>query len=265
MRAAVHSAVTDLLREHDPRDIGVAAVAERSGVHQATIYRRWGSVPALVEEVVTEQLSRTSPLPDTGSLRGDLERYAANVADDLAHPLAAAYLRASLLGGEHADGPTPPPAYLRRLQQVQATLDRAAARGEPALSVQEVVEVILVPLYFHLLTRHAAPSRSYALTLADRLLTLAAARQMTDPAGLRPDHESSEGPGVVLGEGEDTVTPSTAAHSTASGPVQSQSWDGQDLNWFPGGSRDRPVSVDPRRLLPAERRPQPPTSAATGK
>jgi AcrR family transcriptional regulator len=78
----------------DPADgVTVAAVAERSGVHAATIYRRWGGVPGLLEDVVEAGPARTAPLPDTGSLRGDVEAYARGVAETLTGPLGVLTLR----------------------------------------------------------------------------------------------------------------------------------------------------------------------------
>ena len=184
VRADVHDAVSELLRERDARDVSVAAVAERAGVHQATIYRRWGSVPALVEEVVGERLSATSPMPDTGSLRGDLERYATKAADDLRDPMAAAYLKGALVGGERADGASPPLAFASRVRELQEMLDRAAARGEPAISAAELVEVVLVPMYFRVLAANEPPTRKYALELVERLLAIAgAAAEQTGRAG----------------------------------------------------------------------------------
>jgi AcrR family transcriptional regulator len=176
----VHEAVSELLRERDARDVTIAAVAERSGVHQATIYRRWGSVPALIEEVVTELLSVVSPVPDTGSLRGDLERYATKVADDLANPIAAAYLKA-FLGGETSAGASPP-AFEERTQQLQGMLDRASERGEAAPRVDELFDVLLVPMYFHLLARRKAPTHEYAVRLVERLLALPRAKSVVDHA-----------------------------------------------------------------------------------
>jgi hypothetical protein len=44
------------------------------------LYRRWGDVRVLLMEVAVEQLMRERPLPDTGSLRGDLRAWARTIA-----------------------------------------------------------------------------------------------------------------------------------------------------------------------------------------
>jgi AcrR family transcriptional regulator len=172
VRAAVHQAVLDLLGNHDWDQLSLPLVADRAGVHPATLYRRWGSVPALVDDVVTEQLSRASAVPDTGSLRGDLERYAVQAARDVAGPLGIVFLRAALLA-TRSDPQHSHHGYMtRRGTQLQAMLDRAAARGETPPTLVELLEVVLAPLYFHALFFNRPADADHARTLADRLLTL---------------------------------------------------------------------------------------------
>ncbi|WP_241562282.1 TetR/AcrR family transcriptional regulator [Streptomyces hoynatensis] len=175
VRRSVHQAVAELLAERPYEEVTIAAVAERSGVHQATVYRRWGTMTALVEDVVNEVLSRESPVPDTGSLRGDLTAYAVKAAADLASPMGAVYLRASALGAAApAEAPARGPRPLdERGRQLQAMLDRAAARGEPALDVLTLLDVVLAPMYLRLLMGGRPPDERLARTLVDRLLVLA--------------------------------------------------------------------------------------------
>ncbi|GAA3618809.1 hypothetical protein GCM10022419_125410 [Nonomuraea rosea] len=93
-------------------------------MHQATIYRRWGSLGALVDDIVTEQLTVGSPVPDTGTLRGDLEAYAARVAEDVASPMGMLYVRAAMVGSKGPEGE----AYLvQRAIQLETMLEHATA------------------------------------------------------------------------------------------------------------------------------------------
>src|SRR6516162_5631143 len=89
--AAVHDAVNDLVAQRNPREVTVAEIAERAGVNPTSIYRRWGSLEALVLDVET---ARLPPIPDTGTLRGDLLAFAANAATDIARPGGLAFLHA---------------------------------------------------------------------------------------------------------------------------------------------------------------------------
>ena len=102
VRSAVYDAVLTLLRQPDWSRVSLAMVARRAGVNTATLYRRWGSLPNLVGEVLSARLAVTSPLPDTGTLRGDVHAYAAKIAADLADPQGIVLLRAAVLIGTGA-------------------------------------------------------------------------------------------------------------------------------------------------------------------
>ncbi|WP_405147109.1 TetR/AcrR family transcriptional regulator [Sphaerisporangium sp. NBC_01403] len=179
VRTAVCEAVLDLLHEADWDDLSIAQVAERSGVHQATIYRRWGTLGALVDDVVTEQLTRSSPVPDTGTLRGDLEAYAVQVAEDVAGPLGPVFLRAALVGARPEGEPSKHVYLLERGTQLQTMLDRARDRGENPPTLLELLEVILAPLYFHAMFFERPTNAHHARTLVDRLLALSGSRADT--------------------------------------------------------------------------------------
>lgn len=178
VRDAVHRAVVDLLSEQRSGDLTVAAVAHLSGVHQATIYRRWGSAAALVEDVAAEALSQDSPVADTGSLRGDLNAFAVKAAADLSHGNAAAYVRAIAAAGPAEESDVSVQSgLLGRQQALQDMLDRAEARGESAPTVHELLDVILAPMYFRVLMRKILPDERQAHRLVDRLLVLTARKE----------------------------------------------------------------------------------------
>lgn len=64
-------ATQDLLAEVGYDRLSIDAVACRCGAGKATIYRRWAGKSELVADAVA-QLHGGYPVPDTGSLRGDL-------------------------------------------------------------------------------------------------------------------------------------------------------------------------------------------------
>ncbi|NUR83829.1 MAG: TetR/AcrR family transcriptional regulator [Nonomuraea sp.] len=169
VRAAVHEAVLDLLREEDWDDVSLPKVAERSGVHQATLYRRWGTLNDLIDDVVTEQLAQESPVPDTGTLRGDLEAYAVQVADSVAGPLGHLYVRAAMVGSKGPEGAT---YLIQRGVRVQGMLERAAVRGEHPPTLLELLEVVIAPLYYHAIFFSRPVGHDHARSLVDRLLSL---------------------------------------------------------------------------------------------
>ena len=171
VRQQVHQAVLELLKERPADELRIPLIAERSGVHQATLYRRWGTVPVVLQDLVESGPARTAPLPDTGSLRGDLDAYAVGVADSLSGPLGVLILRAAVSNITPDTDRGPTPILVERTAQLEQMLDRARARGEPAPTVADLLEVVVAPLYFHALFGPPA-SREDARRLVDRLLVL---------------------------------------------------------------------------------------------
>lgn len=69
----IHRAALELLGEVGFDRTSIEAVAARSGVAKASIYRRWDGKPALILDAVRAQEPVFDTLPeDTGTLRGDL-------------------------------------------------------------------------------------------------------------------------------------------------------------------------------------------------
>jgi AcrR family transcriptional regulator len=151
VRHQVHQAVIDLLEELTADDVTIPLIAERSGVHQATIYRRWGTVPVVLQDVVEPGPARTAPLPDTGSLRGDLEQYAVGVAASLSGPLGVLMLRAAVSDIQPGSERGPSVVLTERRAQLEQMLDRARERGESPPTVDELLELVVAPLYFRAL------------------------------------------------------------------------------------------------------------------
>ena len=91
---AIYEAVGQLVGEGAER-ITFPVVAERAGVNPTTLYRRWGNVSALLEDVAVAALTQDGEsLPDTGSLARDLTEWANVIARDITRPERVRYLRA---------------------------------------------------------------------------------------------------------------------------------------------------------------------------
>lgn len=178
VREAVHAATLTLLETHPWEDLNVPLVAERSGVHQATIYRRWGTMSALLNDVVNEWSATTASLPDTGDLREDLDIYAAAVATSLEEGNVPLLLRAVVMEIRPGEQRDVSPAFRERERQLQTMLDRAQARGERTPTLAELLELVVAPLYFYALFSEPLPA-SEATLLVDRLLDRVAHRATT--------------------------------------------------------------------------------------
>jgi AcrR family transcriptional regulator len=171
VRAAVHDAARQLIDAG--ADVTVAAVAAGAGVNPTSIYRRWGTVEALVLDVEGERLAEGSPLPDTGSLRGDLLLYARRAAADITRPGGLAFIRALVLAPAGVEGA---PSVRGRGAAIQAMLDRARDRGERALRHTDVLDGILAPIYLRTLLGIGGLDARRREVLVDRLLGSAPSR-----------------------------------------------------------------------------------------
>jgi AcrR family transcriptional regulator len=171
VRSAVHQAVTELIAERGYGTFAVAEVAARAGVADTSIYRRWGTLEALLMDVTVSRLTERSPMPDTGSLEGDLRSFAAKVAADVTGSDGLALLRTVVTALAGPDGESVRDRFLAvRSEQLQGVLDRARARGEDAPDVLEVLDGVLAPIYVRVLFGVVPLSPDYIRGLVDRLL-----------------------------------------------------------------------------------------------
>jgi AcrR family transcriptional regulator len=107
------------------------AVATRAKASKATLYRRWNGKPELVVAAIMAHKGE-SPVPDTGSLRGDLlEAYCGTggPSDPMMQSVLAVVVTAMARDPELAE------VYRRdfitpKIESSQAIYDRARARGE---------------------------------------------------------------------------------------------------------------------------------------
>jgi AcrR family transcriptional regulator len=75
-RAELLDAVLELLREVGYEALTMDAVAARAHTSKATLYRLWEGKAGLVVEALGHRGEEHEPVPDTGSLRGDLSAIA---------------------------------------------------------------------------------------------------------------------------------------------------------------------------------------------
>jgi AcrR family transcriptional regulator len=130
---AVRAATLAALTEHGWNGLTVEDVAARAGVNKTTIYRRWGGREALVADVLLAVSDQQIPLPDTGSLRGDLAAFARQVATTRSwRPANRALCPPSPPAPRQRARRARPPLLGGPLRPGPAEIDRAVARGELA-------------------------------------------------------------------------------------------------------------------------------------
>ncbi|WP_330309784.1 MULTISPECIES: TetR/AcrR family transcriptional regulator [unclassified Streptomyces] len=169
--AEVHRAVTELINERGYGNFTVGEVAARAGVADSSIYRRWGGLETLLADVTLTRLNAQSPMPDTGSLDGDLRTYAAQVAREITGPDGLLLVRLAVALSSNGQQGLQARDDLRaeRTRQLQSMLDRASERGEHAPDAFGVLDHILAPMYIRVLFGMEL-TPDYVDGLVDRLL-----------------------------------------------------------------------------------------------
>lgn len=172
IRTAVHQAVIDLLSDPQGADLNIPAIAQRADVNHTSIYRRWGSREALLADVVVTRLEQDWPLPDTGTLRGDLIAWAQAGVATMFKPEGRLLVRAVALS---MPGNAPAQAeraqhFERRSHAIERIRDRAAARGEDPPPFDQILDQLIAPLYLRAIFGIEPPASGYPELLVERLL-----------------------------------------------------------------------------------------------
>jgi AcrR family transcriptional regulator len=168
-------AAADLLIEDGLEGIELTAVAQRAGVGKSTVYRRWGSVPGLVADLLVDMADTSSPRPSTGALRTDLLAQAKLVRRTLADGRQGRLFKA-IIAAATCDAVTANALadfYRNRIDEVSPVVVDAVARGEAPQGTDpaEVIRQLSAPLYYRFLTdtkplTTADAERAVAVTMA---------------------------------------------------------------------------------------------------
>ncbi|WP_229928865.1 TetR/AcrR family transcriptional regulator [Kitasatospora xanthocidica] len=154
VRADVVAATLAEVTEKGYDGLTVEAVAARSGVHKATLYRRWGGVDGLVADALTASADQPWPLPDTGDLQQDLRRITQEVFDVFTDPELGPTPTALISAAQRSDAGAAAlhDFFATRHRQVAEVAERAVTRGELPVGTDgaEVVRAATAPLYYRL-------------------------------------------------------------------------------------------------------------------
>lgn len=165
---AIVTATRELLAEGGYAALTTDAVAHRAGIGKAAIYRRYATKQEMVFVAAVHDLE-LEPLPDTGSLLGDLTALTEEIVRSLTGP--AIFASAPALFADVASDPE----LANRFQQtfieaeqanLRLILDRARQRGDladtPDLADRPDPEVlhalVLGPIFIWLFMFRAEPS-----------------------------------------------------------------------------------------------------------
>lgn len=175
IREAVLNATLQELRENGYGALSVDAIARRSEVSKATLYRRWGGRDGLVMAAVEWFGVSHAEVPDSGSFDEDLRRWARSVQGLLADPITGALVRAVLAADSRSTHEVRQLFWHSRLERVRPIVERAIAKGEiPAdTDTTEVIRHVGAPLYYRLLVLDE-PVTADAADLAAAVTAMAA-------------------------------------------------------------------------------------------
>jgi len=140
---AILAATADLLASRGLADMSIEEIAARAGVGKTTIYRRWPSKGLLALDAFVAVFAEQQPLPDTGTLRGDLIAALTAWVRAVTQTSMGRMLTGLIAEAQH--DPSLRAAWRERVleplrSQHRIMLDRAIGRGEiPATVDQEVV------------------------------------------------------------------------------------------------------------------------------
>jgi AcrR family transcriptional regulator len=156
VRMAVLRATGDMLVESGLQGLELTAVAERAGVGKSTVYRRWGSAPALVTDLLCDMAAQSRQRADTGSLRGDLRANAALVRRTLMNPRQGRLFKAIIAAASCDDRTAAALStfYDRRVAEWAGCVADAVARGEAPAGTDAAAAIrqVSAPLYYQFLT-----------------------------------------------------------------------------------------------------------------
>ncbi|MEV0372358.1 TetR/AcrR family transcriptional regulator C-terminal ligand-binding domain-containing protein [Streptomyces sp. NPDC050636] len=141
-RAAVRDAVLTGLTEHGYPGLTIEYVAEHSGVHKTTLYRRWGDVEGLVADALDLAGEDSWAPPDTGSLEGDLRALAREVVASFADPAVAAPGSAMIAAAFQSERAATAlrAYYVERFARCETIVERAVQRGELTATTNGVAD-----------------------------------------------------------------------------------------------------------------------------
>ena len=177
--AALRDAALELLAEIGYDRLSIDAVAARAKASKMTIYRRWSGKAELVVDALSS-LRKPGEVPDTGSLRGDLEALASRSENP-----DVRFDAKLVLGVVSALARNPELRQIIREQfigqggvRLRQVFERAVARGEipPGRNLDLLISVFPALVIHHLLIFGELPDASFtAQVMNDLILPLAVA------------------------------------------------------------------------------------------
>lgn len=131
VRESVFAAALAELAESGWGSLSVERIADRSGVHKTTIYRRWGTADEVVLDALLERGGEGIPVPDTGDVIDDLIVLGRSVAASISDPIGRSVAAGAISAPDSSSiGALVDAFWSERFEQAGAIVTRGVERGQ---------------------------------------------------------------------------------------------------------------------------------------
>jgi AcrR family transcriptional regulator len=165
---AILEATISLATEGGLEDLTLDAIAIRAGVGRPTIYRRWESKDALLEEAMDKMVEQMVIVPQPGSIRDELIEFSEVQIERLQSPL-----RSLWVAYFNVESALPSTEAIKRAHDLEADIiRRAVERGELREDTDPdfLIELIVAMVWYQTMRDHRRLETSFAETLVDTVL-----------------------------------------------------------------------------------------------
>lgn len=136
-------------------NVRVNDVAQAVGVHETSIYRRWKTLQRLLVDALISRTAAAVPIPDTGSVRSDLETFLRDLSGFVQTPAGTALVRGTVVSGTDAEVEAARREFWRlRLSTAEEIIRRGQGRGEVSSQADPQLAMLLLGGLVHIYATH---------------------------------------------------------------------------------------------------------------
>jgi AcrR family transcriptional regulator len=142
---SIKVAVEELVAEKGRERVTIPMVAERAGVNPTSVYRRWGDLQTMINDIATYRLDPARPIPELGTLKADLAQWAREIVEHYQNPTNAALLR----GGAASAGETESDCLRNRRAEAGMMVERYG-KSSP-ITPDDVINHLVAPIIYRVI------------------------------------------------------------------------------------------------------------------
>ncbi|MCU1415535.1 MAG: TetR/AcrR family transcriptional regulator [Microbacteriaceae bacterium] len=143
--SSIKTAVEELIAERGRDRVTIPMIAERAGVNPTSVYRRWGDLPTMINDIATYRLDPARPIPEGPDLKANLTEWAREIVTHYSSPVNAELLR----GGASSAGVTESDCTRNRRAEATVMVERAGSSA--TVTVDEVINYLVAPIIYRII------------------------------------------------------------------------------------------------------------------